>query len=131
MDLSAQSHPDERIRERDNVKGKLSNRDITFTAPLLIGSEEDKVRVMVNTGLNLFWVPTRNCDYYSNNRRDTIPEIRQCEQPEYTSLQHWLCSIIQVKNLYGIMGKMQIQLRKDSVDTSVLTKSNMEITQEI
>lgn len=79
MDLSAQSHPDERIRERDNVKGKLSNRDITFTAPLLIGSEEDKVRIMVNTGLNLFWVPTRNCDYYSNNRRDTIPEIGQCD----------------------------------------------------
>ncbi|SGZ50838.1 CIC11C00000004042 [Sungouiella intermedia] len=79
MDLSAQSHIDQRIRERDNVKGELSNRKIIFTAPLLIGSEEDKVRVVINTGLNLFWVPTRNCDYYSSYKRDTIYEIDQCD----------------------------------------------------
>jgi len=78
MDLSALSHPNERISERDYVGGAV--RRFAYTAPLKIGSLEDEVRIAFQTTRNLFWVPTRNCDSYQfQNKRDTITGFYQCD----------------------------------------------------
>lgn len=86
LDFTALESQSRVIGKRGDVEASIENRELFYVADFKVGSQEDPVKLWIDTRISLLWFPTSGCVLDSNSelslapfKRDTESDIFDCQ----------------------------------------------------